>query len=281
MSFDAVVIGAGHNGLVAANLLADAGWRVVVLEAATEPGGAVRSAQITAPGYLSDLCSAFYPLAVASPVLRALRLDEFGLSWRHAPEVLAHVFPDGRVATLSRDIRRTTASVEELVAGDAARWLAAYAEWKTISPHLVAAVLRSFPPVRAGLGLYRALRMPGALRLARRMVLPVSQLGEELFRGEGARLLLAGCATHTDLTPLHAGSGVYGWLLAMLGQETGWPVPSGGAGRITEAVTARLARRGGQIVTGVTVDRVEVRHGRAVAVRDAGGQSWKAGRAVL
>ncbi|MGH3715113.1 MAG: FAD-dependent oxidoreductase, partial [Micromonosporaceae bacterium] len=69
MSSDAVVIGAGPNGLVAANLLADAGWDVTVLEAAALPGGAVRSAEVTAPGYLSDLCSAFYPLAAASPTL--------------------------------------------------------------------------------------------------------------------------------------------------------------------------------------------------------------------
>jgi phytoene dehydrogenase-like protein len=241
----------------------------------------VRSAQITAPGYLSDLCSAFYPLTVASPVLRALRLDEFGLSWRHAPQVLAHVLPDGRVATLSRDVRRTMASAEEFAEGDAARWLAAYTEWKTISARLTAAVLTPFPPVRAGLGLYRALRLAGAMRMARRVVLPVRQLGEELFRGEGARLLLAGCAMHTDLTPLDAGSGVYGWLLAMLGQESGWPVPVGGAGRITDALTARLERHGGRLVTGVAVEHVEVAHGRAVAVRDAAGERWPAGRAVL
>ncbi|MBO4239517.1 FAD-dependent oxidoreductase, partial [Pseudonocardia alni] len=87
---DAVVVGAGHNGLVAANLLADAGWDVLVCEAAEAPGGAVRSAEITAPGFVSDLASAFHPLGAASPVLRELDLGAHGLQWRHAPAVLAH-----------------------------------------------------------------------------------------------------------------------------------------------------------------------------------------------
>src|ERR1041384_4210498 len=102
-SADAVVIGAGPNGLVAANILADAGWEVLVLEAAPEPGGAVRTAEITAPGFRNDLCSAFYPLGAASPVLAELNLEQHGLRWRHAPEVLAHVLPDDRCVVLSRD----------------------------------------------------------------------------------------------------------------------------------------------------------------------------------
>jgi phytoene dehydrogenase-like protein len=104
---DAVVIGAGPNGLVAANLLADAGWDVLVLEAADQPGGAVRTAELIEPGFRSDLFSAFYPLGAASPILRALRLEEHGLRWVHAPAVLAHVLPDDRCALLSRDLDRT------------------------------------------------------------------------------------------------------------------------------------------------------------------------------
>src|SRR5215211_2528777 len=104
---DAVVIGAGPNGLVAANVLADAGWDVLVLEAAPEPGGAVRTAEITAPGFHNDLCSAFYPLGAGSPVIRERDLESHGLHWRHAPAVLAHVLPDDRSVLLSRDLDRT------------------------------------------------------------------------------------------------------------------------------------------------------------------------------
>src|SRR5438034_10823574 len=92
---DAVVIGSGPNGLVAANVLADAGWDVLVLEAAPEPGGAVRSGPLTQPGFVHDLFSAFYPLAVASPAMRRLELERFGLRWRRAPLVVAHPFGDG------------------------------------------------------------------------------------------------------------------------------------------------------------------------------------------
>src|SRR3954467_9875371 len=97
---DAVVIGAGHNGLVAANVLADRGWSVVVHEAEDEPGGAVRSAELLEPGFLHDRFSAFFPLGAASPVFRALGLD---IPWRHGPLVLAHPCADGSCAVLGRD----------------------------------------------------------------------------------------------------------------------------------------------------------------------------------
>ena len=278
---DAIVIGAGHNGLVAANLLADAGWDVLVLEATGGAGGAVRSAEVTAPGYLSDLYSAFYPLGFASPVLRRLGLDGYGLSWRHAPDVLAHLLPDGRAAVLNRDPQVTAASVERFGAGDGQRWLAAYADWCRMSAPLLDALFTPFPPVRGGLAMVRALRTAGALRLARRLVLPSRKLGAELFAGAGGPLLMAGCALHTDLSPDDVGSGVYGWLLAMLGQQVGWPVPAGGAQRITEALLARLRDRGGRVAYRTPVDRVLVARGRAMGVGAADGALWRARRAVL
>ncbi|MFF5173049.1 phytoene desaturase family protein [Micromonospora sp. NPDC000089] len=278
---DAVVVGAGHNGLVAANLLADAGWDVLVLEATESPGGAVRSAEVTAPGYLSDLYSSFYPLGYASPVLRDLDLGRYGLEWTHAPDVLAHLLPDGRAAVVNRDLDRTAASLEAFAPGDGERWRHAYDDWRQVSEPMLDVITAPFPPVRGGLGLLRRLRVGGALRLARRLVVPVRKLGDELFAGEGGPALLAGCALHTDLSPEEAGSGVYGWLLVMLGQQVGWPVPVGGAQKITDALVDRLVARGGRIVYGARVDRVLTARGRAMGVRTVGGAAWRARRAVL
>jgi phytoene dehydrogenase-like protein len=278
---DAVIVGAGHNGLVAANLLADAGWSVRVLEAAGESGGAVRSGELTAPGYLSDLFSAFYPLGYASPVLRELNLDRYGLSWTHAPSVFSHLLPDGRAATISRDLEKTMASMEAFAPGDGERWRHAYDDWAKVSDRMLEVILRPFPPVRAGVGLYRRLGTGDALRLGRRLVLSARELGSELFRGEGAQAALAGCALHTDLSPEEAGGGVYGWLLTMLGQEVGWPVPVGGAGQLTEALVRRLRERGGEIVHRAPVSRVLIARGRAMGVRTADGRDWRARRAVI
>ncbi|MEV0898591.1 NAD(P)/FAD-dependent oxidoreductase [Actinoplanes sp. NPDC049802] len=272
---DAIVIGAGHNGLVAANLLADAGWSVRVLEATPHPGGAVRSGHVTAPGYLSDLFSSFYPLGYASPVMKALDLD---LRWTHAPDVFTHLLPDGRAATVSRDLERTMASMEAFAPGDGERWRTAYREWRGVSDRMLDALFSPFPPVRHGLGLARQLRVGGSLRLARRLILSVRELASELFEGEGAALALAGCALHTDLSPEEAGGGVYGWLLAMLGQQVGWPVPVGGAQEITSALIRRLD---GEIVYQAPVTRVLVARGRAMGVRTADGRDWRARRAVI
>ncbi|WP_328540492.1 phytoene desaturase family protein [Streptomyces sp. NBC_00344] len=278
---DAVVIGAGPNGLVAANLLVDAGWSVEVLEAQDEPGGAVRHDRGVDPDFASDLCSAFYPLAAASPVLASLGLEREGLGWSHAPKVLAHPLRDGRCAVLSRDLEETAASLEAFAPGDGAAWKELREVWETLRPGIIDALFTPFPPVRAGARLALQLRAAGGLRLARTMVLPVRRLGEEEFRGEGGRLLLAGNALHADLAPEAAGSGGFGWLMSMLGQTYGFPVPTGGAGALTAALVRRLTRRGGTVRCGERVTEVVVRGGRAVGVRTAGGEAVVARRAVL
>ncbi|GLZ43455.1 NAD(P)/FAD-dependent oxidoreductase [Actinokineospora sp. NBRC 105648] len=280
MAVDAVVVGSGPNGLVAANILADAGWAVLVLEASPEPGGAVRTAELTVPGFRHDLFSAFHPLAAASPVLAELDLPAWGLRWSHAPAVLAHVLPDDRAVLLSRDVERTAESVERFAPGDGDAWRAEYDRYLDLRDDLLTALLRPFPPVRAGLSLLWTLGVGDALRAARMVTMPVRRLGEELFTGEGARILLAGNAMHTDLGPTQAGSAVFGWLLAMLGQDVGFPVPVGGAGALTEALVNRLTARGGRVECNRRVTKILTAQGKAVGVRTADGDV-QARRAVL
>ena len=278
---DAVVIGAGPNGLVAANFLADAGWSVLVLEAADVPGGAVRSAEVTAPGYVNDLFSAFYPLAVASPFIAGLQLDRWGLRWTQAPTVVAHPTDDGRSALLHRDPAATAAVLDGYAPGDGEAWLRLVDRFTTIREPLIDALFRPFPPVAPGVRLLRELGSAEALRFARFAVQPLRRWADESFQGVGAASLMAGNALHTDLGPESAGSAAFGWLLAMLAQTVGFPVPVGGAGQLTEALVARLRARGGELVCGAPVERVVVRDGRAVGVRTVSGDGHPAAKAVM
>lgn len=195
--------------------------------------------------------------------------------------MLAHPLRDGRCAVLSRDVEETAASLEAFAPRDGAAWKELERVWEALRPDLLDALFTAFPPVRAGARLAFRLRAAGGLRLARTMVLPVRRLGEEEFRGEGGRLLLAGNALHADLAPEAAGSGGFGWLMAMLGQTYGFPVPTGGSGALTAALVSRLAQHGGAVRCGEEVTEVIVRGSRAVGVRTASGEAVPARKAVL
>ena len=279
-SVDAVVIGAGHHGLVAAAVLADAGWDVLVLESRDRVGGAVSS--VVRDGWVMDEFSACHPLAAASPVLRELALEEVGLSWARSERVLAHAgTPDDRAgALLHRDATATAAWLDEEAPGDGGAWLRLVEDYQRVKAPLLDALLTRWPPVAPGARLARALgrELP---RFARMLALPVTRMGEELFSGERGRMLLAGNAMHADIPPGSLGSGVFGWVMTMLAQDVGFPSPVGGSGRLAEAMAERARRCGARIEVGETVTRVDVRGGRAGAVLTAGGRWIRARRAVV
>jgi phytoene dehydrogenase-like protein len=278
---DAIVIGAGPNGLVAANLLADAGWNVLVLEAAPTPGGAVRSTEMMEPGYVNDVCSAFYPLGAASPILGGLHLERHGLRWRHAPLVLAHPALDGTCAFLSRDLDETAAGLDALHAGDGDGWRALFERWTRIGGALIDALFSPFPPIRATARLGARVAPRTYTEMVRFLLLPVRTLGEEFFASDGARRLVAGAALHADLGPEATLSGFFGWLMCALGQQHGFPVPETGAQALTDALVRRLQARGGAVECNQRVVGVVVRDGTARAVRTAAGDVCPARRAVL
>jgi phytoene dehydrogenase-like protein len=281
MAADAVVIGAGPNGLIAANHLADRGWKVVVCEEQPQPGGAVRSGEVTEPGFVHDLYSAFYPLTLASRHIAPLELERYGVNWRSARGVVAHPHPDGRCALLSMDLEETCASLDAFAPGDGDAWRKLFDLWRRAGPHLVGALLTPLPPIRPAAGMLSALGPRGLADFARFSLLPARRMAEESFRGEGGGWLIAGNALHADLTPESSGGGMFGWVLCGLGQQHGYPVPEGGAGEITRALVQRLRERGGEVICEAPIERIEVRGRRAHAAIAADGRRFEARRAIL
>jgi phytoene dehydrogenase-like protein len=277
----AVVIGAGPNGLVAANLLADAGWDVVLLEANDVIGGAVRSTGEVADGFVHDTFSSFYPLAAVSPTIKALELGKYGLTWSNAPSPVGNPLFAGGWALVHPDPTDTATAMDAQTPGDGQAWLDLYADWQRVGPAITQALLSPFPPVRAGLELLRHLLGPRGLKRLQLLIGPVRSVGDRRFSGEAAKLLLATNSQHADIAPTAPGSGLMGWLLVMIAQQYGYPVPRGGAGRLSQALADRFTARGGSIVCQARVEHIVIRDGRAVAVRTADGTEYAATHAVL
>lgn len=278
---DAVVIGAGPNGLVAASMLADAGWDVTLVEAQDSIGGAVRHDTDVHAGFVHDTFSSFYPLAAVSPRIRSLELERYGLEWSHAPAVAATPFRDGRWAVLHRTPEQTATALEEMTPGDGQAWLDLCEGWQKIGDQVVGALLSPFPPVRNGLGALARLPGVGGLSFVQMMLSPARTLADRHFAGVEAKMLIAANAAHSDIPMDAPGSGVMGWLLAMVGQHLGYPVPRGGAGMLTGSMARRFEALGGRIVTGARVEEVLVRDSRAVGVRTEHGEVVEARRAVI
>jgi phytoene dehydrogenase-like protein len=277
---DAVIIGAGQNGLVAANLLADRGWEVTVLEEAAEPGGAVRSAELIEPGFTHDLFSSFYPFAAASPHIERLELEHWGLRWLTGRIPVADPSPDGRCALISLDIDETADSLAQFAPADRDAWRSLYALWERVRAGALGAFFSPVPPVRPVLRLLRDLDPRDLARFARFSLLSVRRMGEETFAGEGGTRLLAGNALHADVGPEETLSGVFGWVLCSLAQQYGFPVAEGGAGNLTAALVRRLQTRGGQVICSQRATEIECRGGAATAVLTPEAR-YEARRAVI
>lgn len=256
---DAVVVGGGPNGLAAAIELARAGRSVRLLEAAETVGGGCRSAELTIPGVLHDVCSAVHPMARASPTFGALGLEHHGLEWVDPPVQVAHPLDDRPAALLHRDISLTSATFDS--AEDAARydrWISPLvADWELI----VDALIGPLQPAKVALHPLRLARF-GLPALA-----SVSMLARR-FRSRPARALVAGIGAHAFL-PLGAPlSGGLGQALLVAGHAVGWPLPRGGSQRITDALASVLRELGGEIVTGQRVRSLDAVGPHRIAILD-------------
>ena len=272
MSEQALVIGAGPNGLTAAIRLAEAGVSVTVLEAADRPGGAVRTEELTLPGFRHDTFSSVYPAAAASPVFARMPLGEHGLDWVHPEICMAHPLPDGVAVALHRDVPATAASLERQHPGDGESWSRFVAPYLRAFDAVRSTMLSGFPPVGGPVRLvWRAGPLPSA-RLGLLLTRTAVGLGHALFKGPGSRAWLYGAAAHGDTPVRSRGSAMAAFYLNLLGHGAGWPSPRGGAERLIDALVGYLGRLGGTIQTGARVERVLTAGGRVTGVAVEGGQ---------
>lgn len=264
----AVVIGAGHNGLLCGGTLAAAGWDVTVLEAAGHPGGAVRSEAGPLDGFVTDPCAAFFPLTRASPAFEDVDLP--GVEWIDPPLVMGHPLSDGRVVVLHRELEGTVESLERARPGAGRAWAELVGPLLRHSDLVRRTALARFPPPAAaplGLRLGR-----GGIELARLMAGSAATLGRDVLGSEEAAAWLSGSAVHSDLSPDEPGSAAFALFLNLLGHMVGWPFARGGAGAITRALVERLERGGGELRLDSRVERIDHSGGRARAVHTAGGE---------
>jgi phytoene dehydrogenase-like protein len=243
-AYDAIVIGSGPNGLAAAITLARAGCSVLVYEAKETVGGGARSASLTLPGFVHDVCSSIHPLAVISPFFRSLPLHDYGVEWLSSPAALAHPFDDGTTALLDRSIELTG----QMLGGDAPAY-----------QQLMAPLVASWDRLEDFLlGPLQVPRHPLALlRFALRGLCSARTLAERVFTGEPARGFFAGLAAHAIMPLERLPSAAFGLILGMLGHVVGWPWPRGGAQRISDALASYLRMLGGEIRTGVHITSLD------------------------
>jgi phytoene dehydrogenase-like protein len=232
--YDAVIVGAGPNGLAAAIVIAQAGKSVAVVEANENVGGAVRSAALTLPGFVHDVCSAVYPLGVGSPFFRSLPLAQHGLQWIQPTAALAHPFDDGSALVVERSVEATAAKLGADSDSYSKVFERLASEWENLSVDLLAPARWPKHPIKLA-------------RFGISAIQPARRFAERRFNDERTRALFAGLAAHSMLPLEQSGSAAFGLVLGSTAHALGWPIVRGGAQRLADALCAYLRSLGAKV----------------------------------
>ncbi|MGH6895329.1 MAG: phytoene desaturase family protein [Geminicoccaceae bacterium] len=267
---DAVVVGAGHNGLTCACYLARAGLKVLVLEQYHTLGGMTVSEELAAPGFLSDLHASGYLVAKLSPAPQELQLADHGLELITPEPNWGHVLADGRCLTISRDLEGTLASIAQFSERDAETWRRLYGRYLEAKPQIVAG-MNAPPPTLA-----KEFGRPEAVDGYRFEFQSARSWVDECFESPEIKGFFASCALHAALAPDDALGAQFSWLFASAVQDLGVSIVRGGMHHVARALAGVLKAHGGEIRTGARVERILVEDGRAAGVRLQGGETIRA-----
>jgi phytoene dehydrogenase-like protein len=286
MTYDAVVIGAGHNGLAAAVRLAEKGWSVAVVEANAEPGGAVKTRELTLPGFRHDLCAMNLSMFAGSGFFAAHKdaLLKQGLGFAPATDCFATVFRDGTYLGVSTDLEKTAAGIAALAPPDAKAWRELVARFGEDAPHIFALLGSPMPSFDAAKAVWKAWRARGTGWLFETLRLLLASPRDFLdarFLHPKVKTMMAAWGLHLDFAPDIAGGALFPYLESMANQAFGMVIGQGGADTIIKAMTGALKARGGELILGAPVARIEVANGRATAAVLVDGRRLEARRAVI
>jgi len=286
MTYDAVVVGAGHNGLAAAVHLAAKGWKVAVVEGKAEAGGAVKTRAVTLPGFRHDLCAMNLSMFAGSAFFRAYKEDLIanGLGFVPAKDCFASVFRDNTYLGVSTDLEKTTGAIAAVSPPDAAAWRAMFSEFGSDAPHIFGLLGSPMPSWAAAKVVWKAWREKGTgwlYDMVRLLVASPRDFLDARFQSAKVKAMMAAWGLHLDFSPDVAGGALFPYLESMANQAFGMVIGEGGADTIIKAMTGTLAAYDGELLLDAPVEKILTAGGKATGVLLADGRRLEARRAVI
>ena len=281
MKYDAVIVGAGHNGLAAATRLVEKGWRVAVVEEKSEPGGAVKTRELTLPGFKHDVAAMNLSMFAGSPFFQAHKevLTKHGLAFAPVEDCFASVFPDDTFLGVSKTLDKTLARIAAVSKNDASAWEAMLGRFAVDAPHIFALLGAAMPSRAAVAAVWKAYRANGAAWLFETLKLLVASPRDFLdahFESDKVKAMMAAWGLHLDFAPDIAGGALFPYLESMANQAFGMVIGQGGADTIIKAMIGAIQEKGGEVRLGARVVSIDVANGAAQGVTLASGEKLEA-----